>query len=363
MNANILPTARVAHRGRALLVTRILPWIAASLLPLVLDGSTTSNLAYSLIWAFGAIGLAVMWGHAGILSFGQTAFFGLAGYAYGVFTINFGESWMSTWGGLLIALTMSVALALVLGYVIFYGKVQGVFIGIVTLSTTLVFETFMAQTAGPQWAIGAARLNGYNGMSGMPPLSLPWIGGSVAIEGVPFYYLILVLLALVYASTRRLIGSTFGLALAAIRENPRRAEMLGIDIRRHQLLIFVFGCTLGGLSGCLYTVWGAYITPSSMGLTAAAMPVIYVATAGRKSIGGAIVGTSALVWGSQTLAVYSSEYAMILLGAILLIVVLAAPEGVLPFCALKLRRIRAGRSASVRPGMPPQAPRSEGNRS
>jgi ABC-type branched-subunit amino acid transport system permease subunit len=361
MNANTLPSSRVAVSRRGSFVAKSLPWVAAALLPLILDGSTTNNLAYSLIWAFGAMGLAVMWGHAGILSFGQTAFFGLAGYAYGVFTINFGEGWMSTSAGLLIALAVSAVLALALGYVIFYGKVQGVFIGIVTLSTTLVFETFMAQTAGPQWAIGAARLNGYNGMSGMPALSLPWSGGFMAIEGVPFYYLILALLALVYAATRRLISATFGLTLAAIRENPQRAEMLGVDIRRHQLLIFIYGCTLGGLSGCLYTVWGAYITPSSMGLTAAAMPVIYVATAGRKSIGGAIIGTAALVWGSQSLAVYSSEYAMILLGAILLLVVLAAPEGVLPFFAQQLRRIRDRRRAASRPETQALPRRSEGS--
>lgn len=51
----------------------------------------------------------------------------------------------------------------------FYGGVTGIFVGIVTLSCTLVLETFMSQTAGPQWAIGSARLNGFNGMSGMPP--------------------------------------------------------------------------------------------------------------------------------------------------------------------------------------------------
>jgi branched-chain amino acid transport system permease protein len=161
-------------------------------------------------------------------------------------------------------------------------------------------------------------------------LTLPWFGGPVTLENISFYYLVLVLLALVYALMRRLLDSPFGLALVAIRENPQRAEMLGIDIRRHQLLIFVLGCTLGGLSGALYTIWGSYITPSAMGLTSAAMPVIWVATAGRKSIGAAIIGTAVLVWLSQWLAVYGSQYALILMGAVLLFVVLAAPEGLLP---------------------------------
>ncbi|MBJ7223685.1 ABC transporter permease [Brenneria sp. L3-3C-1] len=325
---------------------QIVPWTAglvlllALLLPLGVDSGTIGDFAYFLLWTFCAIGLAAMWGHGGILSFGQTAFFGLAGYAYGVFTLNFGDGVLSTWSGFLLALLLAAAVAAALGYMMFYGGVTGIFIGIVTLSFTLVLETFMSQTAGPQWTIGSARLNGFNGMSGMPPLSLPGFDGErLILEGNAFYYLIIVLLALAYWGVRRLLRSGFGLTLASIRENPRRAEMLGIDIRRYQLLIFVLGGMLSGLSGVLYTLWGSYITPSSMGLTAAAMPVIWVATAGRKNIFGTIVITALLVWLSQWLAVYGSEYAMILLGAILLFVVLAAPNGILPWLGDRIRRI------------------------
>ena len=327
---------------------RWLPWAVALCLPLVLDANTNGNLAYCLLWAFSAVGLAAMWGYGGILSFGQTAFFGLAGYGYGIFTLNFGDNWFESWLGLVTGLVISVVVAALIGYMIFFGRIKGVFIGIVTLSVTLVLETFMAQTAGPQWAIGEARLNGYNGMGGMPQLTIPWPGGALTLENTSFYYLVLILLFAVYAVMRRLLDGTFGLTLVAIRENPQRAEMLGVDIRRHQLLVFVLGSALGGLSGALYTIWGSYITPSTMGLTAAAMPVIWVATSGRKSIGGAILGTALLVWLSQNLAVYGSQYALILMGAILLIVVLAAPEGLLPFVVKHLRRLqgRAGRRGS-----------------
>jgi ABC-type branched-subunit amino acid transport system permease subunit len=323
------------------------PWLVALCLPLVVDANTSGNLAYCLLWAFGALGLAAMWGYGGILSFGQTAFFGLAGYTYGIFTLNYGDTWFESWLGLGAGILVSIVAAALIGYMIFYGRIKGVFIGIVTLSVTLVLETFMSQTAGPQWAIGEARLNGYNGMGGMPQLTIPWPGGPLTLENVSFYYLVLLLLIVVYAVTRKLLDGPFGLTLIAIRENPQRAEMLGVDIRRHQLMVFVLGSTLGGLSGALYTIWGSYITPSTMGLTAAAMPVIWVATSGRKSIGGTIIGTALLVWLSQNLAVYGSQYALILLGAILLIVVLAAPEGLLPFVARHLRRLssRSGGAA------------------
>nr|WP_157056167.1 ABC transporter permease [Candidatus Burkholderia verschuerenii] len=314
-----------------------LPWLVALCLPLFVNATTSGNLAYCLLWAFSAVGLAAMWGYGGILSFGQTAFFGLSGYSYGIFTLNYSDTWFESWLGLGVGLAVSVVAAALIGYMIFYGRIKGVFmfIGIVTL----VLETFMSQTAGPQWAIGEARLNGYNGMGNMSPLSIPWPGGPLTLENASFYYLVLILLIIVYAVMRKLLDGTFGLTLIAIRENPQRAEMLGVDIRRHQLLVFVLGCTLGGVSGALYTIWGSYITPSTMGLTAAAMPVIWVATSGRKSIGGTILGTALLVWLSQNLAVYGSQYALILLGAILLIVVLAAPEGLLPFVTRQLKRL------------------------
>lgn len=330
---NLTSSPKVFGKGlKKDLVTTALALVLAFLLPLIFDEVTVGNLAYYLLWTFCAIGLAVMWGHGGILSFGQTAFFGLAGYAYGVLTINLGDGWVSSWVGLFGSILLAGAVGALLGYMICYGKVTGIFIGIVTLSITLVFETFMAQTAGPQWTVGAAHLNGFNGMSNMPSLSIPWFGPDpLVLDGSRFYGVVIVLLAVVYFAVQRMLKSSVGLTLASIRENPRRAEMLGIDIRRYQVLVFIIGGILAGLSGTLYTIWGSYITPSSMGLTAAAMPVIWVATAGRKSIAGTIFSTAVLVWLSQWLAVYGSEYAMILMGSILLFVVLVAPQGFLPW--------------------------------
>src|SRR5215217_64602 len=226
----------------------------AALFPLIGNAYTVYNFAYLMVWTFMAMGLSLIWGYTGILSFGQTAFFGVAGYSYGVISINLGEDYGLTQVALLGALLIAAVFAVLIGYFLFYGGITAVFVSIVTLSITLVLETFMAQTAGPQWAIGKARLNGFNGMSAMPSLSLPGFGGeNLAVEGVYFYFAVLLLLALVYIGTRKLLDSTFGLTLESIRENPHRAEMLGIDVRRYQLLIFIFGSTLAGLSGVLYT--------------------------------------------------------------------------------------------------------------
>ncbi|MCF3935474.1 ABC transporter permease [Acuticoccus sp. M5D2P5] len=319
---------------------------AACAYPFFADGWTVGNAAYFLVWTFMAMGLSVIWGYAGALSFGQTAFFGLAGYAYGVLTINVGETYGFTFIALVIAVALAGVFAAVLGYFMFYGRIRGVFIGIVTLSVTLVFETFMAQTAGPQWAIGSARLNGFNGMTGMPPLTVPWFGGDIALwPDRPLYYVLLALTVIVYLGLRMLLNSRFGNVLVAIRENPERAEMLGYDIRLYQLLAFVVGGALAGLSGVLYTAWGQYITPNSMGLTAAALPVVWVAVGGRRDITATLIGTLLVLSLFQTLTIYGSQYALVAMGALLVLIVLLAPEGIVLGFANLVDRLTKRRGA------------------
>lgn len=325
---HLLEGPQTLGRGPAFWAGAALVLAVAAAIPAFEDGYTVGNLAYFLCWTPSAMGLCLIWGYGGALSFGQTAFFGIAGYAYGVLTLDFGSAYGLTLAAVLAAVLLAALAAAVLGYFLFFGRISGVFLGIVTLSVTLVLERFMAQTAGPEWHIGAARLNGFNGMSGMPPLTIPWFGDDIALfPDTPLYYVLLVLVALIYLGLRMLVNSRFGNVLVAIRENEQRATMLGYDIRRYQLAAFVIGSALAALSGVLYTAWGQYITPSSMGITAAALPVIWTAVGGRGDITATLIGTLAVLAGFQALTIYGSQYALVVMGALLLATVLLAPQG------------------------------------
>lgn len=322
------------------------------ILPFFADEYLVNNIGYFFIWVFMAMGLSLLWGYTGILSFGQTAFFGVAGYTYGIITLNYGADYGLTFGALLLAVALAAIVAWIIGYFMFYGGIRDVFVGIVTLSVTLVLETFMAQTAGPEWAIGAARLNGFNGMSGMPPLTIPWPGeDEIFLEGRTLFWFLVALVVLVYLGLRILVNSRFGNVMVAIRENPNRVEMLGYDVRRYQLIVFIIGGALAGLSGVLYTTWGTYITPSAMGLTAAALPIIWTAAGGRKDLTATLVATVFLVWLSQMLAVKGSQYALILMGLILLVAVMLAPEGFVVTLAKKIARLK-GENSQPPAGVP-----------
>ncbi len=295
--------------------------------PVFADSYSVGNSAYLLAWVFMALGLCLLWGYAGMLSFGQTFFFGIGGYSYGVLAINFGGGGM-TFVALVLALAFAAIAAVILGYFMIWGRIGGVFFGIVTLSATLVLAFFLGQTAGPEWRIGSARLNGFNGMKGMDPLCIPWFGGSqIYFEGTYLYYLVVALLVIVYLGLRMLVNSRFGNVMVAIREDPQRAELLGYDVRKYQLITFVIGSVLAGLSGAIYTSWGQFIAPSSIGLPAAAMPIVWVAFSGRSDLTSVLVGAFFILYVFQMITVESQQAALVLMGAMMLATVLVAPQG------------------------------------
>lgn len=294
-------------------------------LPLFSNSYAVSNTAQLLLSVFLGLSLGVIWGYAGIFSFGQVAFYGVAGYVYGIIAINLTGA-LGTIAGALIGVAIAAVFSLLLGYFMFYGGVGDVFVAIITLAVTLVLQTFMAQTAGAEWRVGEALLGGANGMTGIPSISL----GVLVLKDVVLYYFVIILLLVVYLGLRVLVNSDVGYVMVAVRENEERTEMLGYDIKRIQLLVFTLGGALAGISGVLYASWGNFISPNVFGLVFAAQPIIWVATGGRKWLIGAIVGTYSITYLSQQLSIYGGQYAIVILGTVLLVVILLLPEGFVP---------------------------------
>jgi branched-chain amino acid transport system permease protein len=332
-----------------------LGFLLTSLLLIWLPNSISTYQLLNCSYIFGnvllALGLCLIWGFAGILSLGQGAFLGLGGYVYGIEGINLIKVAGNTNLALLAGICAPIALAAILGYVMFYGRIAGVYVAIMTLVVTLLFETFLGQTAGRQWHIGIAYLGGDNGLGRFsaeihePPSLLLGLGGhTIELSGqqVGFYYLTLALVVVCYLGLRILVNSRLGLVLAAIREDPGRVEALGYDVRFWQLAIFCVGAFLAGLSGILYVSWGNFITPAVFGITNNILPVIWVSVGGRKSLTATVISTVGLVWLSQTLAA-EGEYAFIILGGLLVIVMLVLPEGVVATIVARASQRRAMR--------------------
>ncbi|WP_174182939.1 ABC transporter permease subunit [Halococcoides cellulosivorans] len=297
--------------------------------------------AQFIAYAFLGVSLALVWGYGGILSFGQVAFFGAAGYAFGVITINFASP-LGITVGVVASVAIGALLAALLGYFMFYGGVTEVYVTIITLVTSLVLHTFMAQTAGDEWTIGSAALGGFNGMPDIPAFELGAGPVAVAITNARYYWFVLALFVVTFLGLRWLVNSDFGRVAVAVREDEDRTRMFGYDVRRVKLLVFTLGGALAGLGGVLNTAWGSYVSPDVFSLSFAALPVVWVSVGGRKSLIGATVGTLAVAWGNRWLSINLPDFALIAIGTLLVVTILFFPDGVVPRVADGWPRIVAG---------------------
>ena len=302
-------------------------FVILALIPFFLDSYYVNNISFFMVWTFIALSLSLIWGKGGILSFGQAAFFGLAGYSFAVIGINFSEIFGVGIWSIILALIITGIFGLIVGYFLFYGGIYDVFVGIVTLSITLVFETFMSQTAGPEWTVGVARLNGFNGMQGMPSIGIKLFGKDFEAIDNNGYYVILFLAVIVIYFLDKLSNSKFGLVLSASKEDRIRVESLGYNVKKIHMIAFAISSVLAGLSGILYTNWGSFITPESMGLVSAALPVVYCAASGKNNFFAVFLGTILLVWISQELAINGRQFALVFMGLVLVIAARYFPNG------------------------------------
>ena len=292
--------------------------------PFVSSRYAILNMANFLITVILALSLALIWGYTGIFSYAQAAFYGIGGYTYAILCKNFVGPDM-TLLFLLGGVFAGFLVALILGYFMFYGGVNDVYVALVTMCFTLVLETFLAQTAGDQWSIGKARLGGFNGINGIPALSV----AGFQFKYTALYVLVLVLLTVIYAAMRIIEKRNLGYCLLSIRENRIRSEMFGYNTAFVQMMIFATSGAIAGLSGVLYTSWGGYIVPTTVGMTQATLPVVLVAAGGRRNPTAVVVFTLFYLMISQKLAASGTQYSLIILGLILLVVVLFVPKGII----------------------------------
>lgn len=310
-------------RGLPFWATACLGLAAFLAVPAYLSEFAAYNVSFYLLNIPMALGLCILWGYCGVLSFGQVAYFGVAGYAYGVIAGNLVTHPLGTLIGSVGGIAAAALLAGVFGYFVFFARVQAWIVPILTLVLTLLLETFLGQTAGYQWRIGNVQLGGYNGMTGIPSFQI----GSYVFTGYAFFYLVLCVVLASYLLCRLLVNSSFGKVLLAIREDALRTETLGYDIRSRQWLAFVLAAALSGLSGILYVQWGNYITPSQVGLLAAALPVIWVAVGGREKLLAAMIGAYGLNWVNYQLSSSGNQYALVIIGTLLVAVMMFFPRG------------------------------------
>ena len=307
---------------KELIQTLIVAAVLMYLLPFAINTFTLSIL---LIYGMLGLSLGLIWGFGGILCFGQAAFFGLGAYAYAIAAVNIGESTFP----LLFAILVPALFAMLLGAMMFYGRLADVYLGVITLVVTLILFKFINSTAGPAYVIGKARLGGYNGIPGFQTLNVPGRPDDY-IWGDAFYYVCFAALVAVYLLVTCLLRSSFGRIAVGIRENDQRMSLMGYDTRARKTVLFAIGAAIAGLAGGLFANWAEIVTPGLFSLGQSAEIIVWCIVGGLGTRLGPILGAAGLAYLKFLLGQQSLIDNTLITGLILVLFVLFLPKGIVP---------------------------------
>jgi branched-chain amino acid transport system permease protein len=290
----------------------ILALIAIAIIAPIGRGSyVVYTLCSWLIFSIAAMGLNLTLGYAGQISLAQASFMAISAYITALLTLA-GWHWLAA---MPLGMIACFAVGLVLGYPAL--RVQGPFLAFVTLAfNSLVFLVLRNE----DWLTG-----GSYGLSGMPR---PVFWFFSATKQVPFYYFTLAVTIIAALAMWGIVRSPWGRAFKALRENPIRAESLGVDTRRLTLLAFAIGSAYAGLAGALVTPLVQFIEPASFGLQHSLRILLMVVVGGAGFFFGPFLGAAVVILLPEVLRVTEGYYLIIYSG--LVIVLLAfAPTGLI----------------------------------
>ncbi|XVV08715.1 ABC transporter permease subunit [Actinoplanes sp. CA-131856] len=327
-------------RQRILIIAAL--GVAAWFLPYGLDSYAIHVVNVILIFAILAIGLGLVMGIAGQVNLSQVAFFGVGAYVTAILTTHAG---MGFWVAGVLAVAATVLMGLVIGTPAL--RVQSHYLGIVTLGLALAFTN---------WVTNAEIAGGAEGISGIPAPSVP--GVDLSSEYI-YYYLELIVFAVVLGFGLFVVRTALGRRMRAMRDDALAAGALGAEVPMLRMTAFMLASVYGGVAGVLYSGLIRYVAPESFNIANMFLLLAMVIIGGRQSLIGCVVGAISLAL-VRELLVDHPTIAQLAYGSVVVLVVVFAPTGLagLPRrvrAAIDHRRGTRGSAAQLRPFEPYEA--------
>ena len=301
-------------------VVRALAAAALVALPLLLPEFAVTMLDYVGLATLVALGLVVLTGVAGIVSFGQQAFVGLAAYATALLTTTFAAS---PWVGLAAGLALTLAAALLLGAVTL--RLSGHYLSIATIAWGIAIYFLFGTLPG---------LGAYSGLDNLPPVR---VGGFAFDDARKSFYLIWGVALLALLAARNLLDSRSGRAIRALRFRAGMAESCGVDTAALRLQVFVFAALLGGVSGWLHAHFLRFVSPYAFGVNAGIDYLFMAVIGGATQVWGAVVGAGVVTllrdWLRDLLPRLigqSGNFEIIVFGALMIVLLQRTRDGLVP---------------------------------
>ena len=297
-----------------------------------------------LCYALLALAVDLIWGYCGILSLGHGAFFALGGYAMGMYLMRqigprgqYGDpllpdfmvflNWKELpwywqgfdmfWFAMLMVIVIPGLLAFIFGWLAFRSRVTGVYFSIITQALTYaLLLAFFRNEMG---------FGGNNGLTDFKDI----LGFPIAADGtrIALFLASGFMLIIAYIACRYIVTSRMGKIIVSIRDAETRTRFCGYKVESYKLWLFVFSAVLAGIAGALYVPQVGIINPGEFSPLNSIELVVWVATGGRGTLFGAIVGAFTVNYGKTIFTSYSPETWLFALGALFVIVTLILPNG------------------------------------
>ena len=247
--------------------------------PLVLPEFYVTLLNYTGLASIVALGLVLLTGVAGQMSFGQAAFVGIGAYTTAVLTTRYD---MSPWLSLPAAIALTAVIALFLGFITL--RLSGHYLPLGTIAWGIAIYFLLGNL---EW------LGKYSGIAEIPPLTLLGVRFG---DGRTFYYLIWAVTLLALLAARNLLDSRSGRAIRALKARTIMAESFGVDTARLKIVVFVYAAVLASLSGWLYAHFLRFISPQPFGVNASIDYLFMAVIGGSTEVWGAVTGAALLTF-------------------------------------------------------------------
>lgn len=285
-------------------------------LPYIASIYSVSLMTEILILALFALSLNLIMGYTGMVSFGHAMFYGLGAYASAFVLVK--------WS------IQSIEFAILMGIV--WSLIVGLFVGYLSVRTHYIF--FAMITLGFGQVLHSISIKWYTvtgGSDGIIGVSRPDLFGFINISPtINYYYFVLGVVAISTYILWRIKNSPFGQTLKAIRDNPQRAEFVGINVQKHQLIAFIIAAMFAGVAGSMYGPYAYQASPEILIWHKSGEAVFMVLLGGAFNFFGPLVGALAYVLIHDFITKYTI-YWMIFMGSILVSIVLFFPGGIVGF--------------------------------
>ena len=272
------------------------------------------------------LGLYVIFGLTGIFSVAQAAFWGIGAYTAALLSTRLGFPW---WAGFVIAPLVAAFFGVLLGAPTL--RLKSHYLTMATIGFAEVLNQVEINWGG--------LTNGSNGIRNIPA---PDLGFIVLDTPRKYYYLGLVLLALVVVLTSRLRNSRLGRGLEAIRDDGLAADAMGVKLTYLKILAFAVSAAFAGLAGAMYAHLVGYISPDVFSLEVAVQILAMLLIGGRSSVTGAVLGAAVVTILPELLRGLQTWWAIIY-GIVVLAILAFAPGGFVGLYKRLLKRLRPSR--------------------